>query len=190
MSDRKSTSALSLHCSGDMYAGLPMISPACVRIVPPVPPERFIFAMPKSRIFTRSPCGAAGVGHQKQVLGLQVAVNDPGSVRSRQGRPCLAGDVQGLRHRETPPVGQALLQRHPFEKLHQDVGRALGRHASVEDFDDIAMPDGAGRPRFVEKTPDQLRILRQRRVQDLDGGATFDQRILGKVHLPKTALAE
>ncbi len=146
--------------------------------------------MPKSRIFTRSPPGAACVGHQKQVLRLQIAVHDPGGVGSTQGRPCLARDFQGLRQGETATVRQAFLQGHPFEKLHQDVGRALGCHASVEDFDDVAMADSAGSPCLVEKTPDQLRILRQRGVQDLDGRAAFDERILGKVDLAKTAFAE
>ncbi len=52
------------------------------------------------------------------------------------------------------------------------------------------MTDGAGSPRFVEETPDQLRVLGQPRVQDLDGHAAFKQRVLGKVHFPKAALAE
>ena len=47
MSVRRSTSALSLHCSGDMYAGLPMMVPAWVRCAVPAD-EPFILAMPKA----------------------------------------------------------------------------------------------------------------------------------------------
>ncbi len=52
------------------------------------------------------------------------------------------------------------------------------------------MPDGTGSPCLVEKTPDQLRVLCQRGVQDLDGRTAFDERILGKVDFAKTAFAE
>jgi len=73
----------------------------------------------------------------------------------------------------------------PSRKLHQDIGRALGCHASVEDFDDVCDDGWRWQPGFVEKTPDQLGILGQRLVQDLDGGATFNERVLGKVDLPE-----
>jgi hypothetical protein len=52
------------------------------------------------------------------------------------------------------------------------------------------MTDGTGRPRFVEKTPDQFRIPRQRCVQNLDRRAALDKRVLGKVHLSEPAFAE
>ncbi len=52
------------------------------------------------------------------------------------------------------------------------------------------MTDGASSPRFVEKAPDQLRIPCQRRVQDLDGRAPLDERILGQVHLSEPAFAQ
>ena len=102
----------------------------------------------------------------------------------------MARDFQNLGQGESAPVCQAFLQRHPFEKLHEDVGRALGSHACVEDFDDVAMTDGAGSPGFVEKTPDQLYVPRQGGMQDLHGGAAFDEWVLGQVDLPKTAFAE
>ena len=134
--------------------------------------------------------GRRNIGHQKQILWLQIPVHDPCGVGRCQGRSCLARDFHGLRQGETAMVRQTFLQRHAFQKLHQDVGRALGRHPSVENFDNVAMTDGTGRPRFVEKTPDQLRILRQHLVQNLDGSATFNERVLRKVDFPETAFAE
>jgi len=168
MSERKSTSALSLHCSGDMYAWLPMISPACVRMVPPVPPGRFISRSPKSRIFTRSPPGAAASGTRNRFSGFRSRERSGGHGQ-QQGRTGLVRDLHGLRQGETPLSARRFCA-HPFEKLHSGYRARLGCHASVEDFDDVAMTDGAGSPGFVEKTPDQLGILGQRLVQDLDGG--------------------
>jgi hypothetical protein len=52
------------------------------------------------------------------------------------------------------------------------------------------MTDGTGGPRFVKKTPDQFRVPRQRRVQNLDSRAPLDKRIFGQVHLSKPAFAE
>ncbi len=52
------------------------------------------------------------------------------------------------------------------------------------------MTDGAGSPGFVEKTADQLLVLRQRCVQDLHRRAAFEQRVFGKIHFPKAALAQ
>jgi hypothetical protein len=52
------------------------------------------------------------------------------------------------------------------------------------------MTDGTGGPRFVKKTPDQFRVPRQRRVQNLDSRAPLDERVLGKIHLPEAAFAE
>jgi len=52
MSERKSTSALSCTAPGDMYAGLPMISPACVPHVPPCARHALSWRFHKSSIFT------------------------------------------------------------------------------------------------------------------------------------------
>ena len=95
-----------------------------------------------------------------------------------------------MRDPQPPFVRQALLQGDPFEKLHQDVGSTLRCHAGIENFDDVGMTDGAGRSRFVEETLDQLRVLGKRRVKNLHGRAAFEQRVFGKVDLPKAAFAQ
>jgi hypothetical protein len=52
--------------------------------------------------------------------------------------------------------------------------------------------DGGWRwqPGLVEKTPDQLCVLCQGRMQNLDSRAALDERVLGKVDITKTAFAE
>ncbi len=45
------------------------------------------------------------------------------------------------------------------------------------------MTDRTCRARFVEKASDQLRVQREHRPQDLDGGPAIDERVLDKVDL-------
>jgi len=113
-----------------------------------------------------------------------------GRLAADPGRARLARDLQHPRNAEPPFVRQAPLQGDPFEKLHENVGRALRCQAGVEDFYDVGVTDGAGGPSFIEETADQLRIPCQPGVQNLDGCAAIKQRVFGQVHLPKAALAE
>jgi hypothetical protein len=56
------------HCSGDMYAGVPMIAPAWVRAEASVVRS---LAIPKSRIFTRSPPMTSASGTRNTFSGLR-----------------------------------------------------------------------------------------------------------------------
>ena len=130
------------------------------------------------------------VGHEEQVLGLQITVHDAGSMRSCQRRTRLRCDLKDLRQGQPANVGQALLQRHALEKLHEDVGCAFGRHAGIEHLDDVGMANGTGSSCLVEESPYRFPILGQGQVQDFDGCRAFDEWILGKVDLAETARAE
>src|SRR5664279_1366509 len=101
-------------------------------------------------------------------------MDDAGCMGSGQGGTCLVGDVQELRQGKTAPICQALLEGHPFQKLHEDVGRAVGGPPSVEDIDDVGMPDSTGSACFVKKPADQLGVSRKLRVQDFDGSSPLD----------------
>ena len=45
-----------MHCSGDIYAGVPIIVPVWVRVIM-VPPRKL--AIPKSKTLTRRPSGVS-----------------------------------------------------------------------------------------------------------------------------------
>src|ERR1039457_5079975 len=117
-------------------------------------------------------------------------MDDASCVCSRQSRTCLAGDVQGMRQGKTACIGQALLEGNAFQKLHENVGCTISGSASVKHIDDVGMADTAGSACFVEEPANQLRIPCQLGVQDLDGGAAVDERILDKVDLSKAAFPE
>lgn len=65
-----STCAAPKHCSGAMYAGVPMMSPVRVRGGSALLPGPSL-AIPKSKSFTRSPSGIAGSGMSMTLLGLR-----------------------------------------------------------------------------------------------------------------------
>ena len=59
------------HCSGDMYAGVPKMTP--VRVFAPSLPAQSgrNFAIPKSSTFTRSPPGDIGSDTRNRFSGLR-----------------------------------------------------------------------------------------------------------------------
>jgi len=118
-----------------------MISPACVRMVPPVPPARFIFAIPKSSIFTRSP-PARSIGHEKQVLWLQITVHDSGGVGRYQADPAWRAISMACASKTALSVSVSAAT--PLRETPSGCRARLGCHSSVEDFNDVAMTDGTG----------------------------------------------
>ena len=70
MSVRLSTFLASRHCSGDMYMGVPSVVPVWVAPLVKVWSATSL-AMPKSRIFTRTPAGMSGSGTTKMLAGFR-----------------------------------------------------------------------------------------------------------------------
>ena len=101
-------------------------------------------------------------------------MNDASSVRRRQGRASLICDVEHLRQGQASNIRQALLQRHALQELHGNVGRTIGSPSGVEDINDVGVANSAGGARFVEKSANQLCILRESGMENLDGGATLN----------------
>ena len=84
------------------------------------------------------------IGHQEDVVGLEIAMDDALGVRGGQ----RAGDLPRDRERRRPAKPAARRpprQRLALEVLHDDVRRALGRPAEVVDLDDAR--DGGSRSR-------------------------------------------
>ena len=138
------------HCSGLMYAGVPMTRP--VRVLCDCPPSPVSLAMPKSSSLTKflSPPR----GQQVDVLGLEVAVDDALGVRRGERRAALLHHVHRLLERETgaaEPGGE----RFAVEELHDEVDDVLAvvvlHLAEVDDVDDVVVADVVDRLRFVEE---------------------------------------
>ena len=168
------------HCSGDMYAGVPKMTP--VRVFAPSLPAQSgrNFAIPKSSTFTRSPPGTSGP-HQEQILGLEIAMNDLDRVRRRHRARRLDRDVDGLADAH-PLAREPPRQRLAVQELHHDVRDFVLDHPDVDHLDDVRVMDGGGRARLIDEPQHQAGTLEVLALQHLHCDAAPQYRMLRQVH--------
>jgi hypothetical protein len=129
-------------------------------------------------------------GAEEDVLGFEVAVDDPLLVRRIQ----RVGDLRADRHRLSQwnsffPL-EAVGQRLALQVLHHEVELALRRVAEVRDVHDVLVPDLIDRLGLGDEPRDDVGILRQLRVDRLHGDLLPDDRVLRQVHHPHAPLSE
>ena len=81
---------------------------------------------------------------EQDVLRLQVAVHEPGSMRGSEGAGDLRADGSNLRRTEPPAAVESCRQRLAVDELHDDERAFLAR-ADVEDLDDVRVRTRAAR---------------------------------------------
>ncbi len=128
------------------------------------------------------------VPRDKEVLGLQVPVDDAFLVRRGQTVRDLDRIVDRLARGESSG-GDPASQRFPFQELCDDVRRAIVR-ADVVDRRDVGVVERPGRTRLVLETTESIRILRERRRQNLDRDVAPEPRVARPVDLSHAARAE
>ena len=124
----------------------------------------------------------------EEVLGLQVAVDDPLLVSRGEPSSDLQRVVHGLLLRNWPLV-ELSAQRLALQKLHDGVGRPVVR-PEIVDSQDIGMRqsrDGLGLA-FEPRQP--VGVGRHRLRQDLDGDVPIELAVPGPVHLAHPARAQ
>ena len=117
----------------------------------------------------------AAVPRHEDVLGLQVAVDDPFLVRRGEAVGDLDRLFDRLAHRQRA-AGKPGPQRLAFEQLLDDVGRAVVL-ADVVNGGDVGMVEDAGRARLLLEALQALRIAREGAGQDLDRDVAAEARI-------------
>jgi hypothetical protein len=117
-------------------------------------------------------------------------VDDAGAVGGGQRGRDLPGDHQRGRHRQPAQPRQPGRQRLAVEQLHDDVGRAVGRHPEVVDLDDARVLDRAGGAGLGEEPLHRRRIARQLGAQQLHRGLAPEHRVHRQVHRAHAAAAE
>src|SRR5207245_1503845 len=90
------------------------------------------------------------VARQQNILGLDVAVNDPLCVREPERVRHVARDVECVRERELALTQQAMPQRLPFYVRH-DVVEQSGRLPGRKDRDDVGMAELGGQVHFADE---------------------------------------
>jgi hypothetical protein len=141
------------------------------------------FAIPKSRTLISSLDGPR-IWRHEQVVGLEVAVNDPLVVGGGDRPRRLLGEVERDAHGKPADGVETHRQAVALQVLHDDVRRPVRERAVVEGFDDVRVPDGVRCARFVEEPADRVRIGGQPRVQHLHRRLAPERRMLGEVDDP------
>ena len=135
--------------------GVPNTAPVCVTCGC----DSFdIFAIPKSRILRRA--GAALVGDEKEVLRLDVAVDDADRVRGAEPTRGLDEDAQSFVDRQRRVVAKVLGEGRTAEQLHDEVHAAVGRGGEVAQRDNGGMTDARGRTRLLLEAHEDVRSRR------------------------------
>ena len=176
------------HCSGDMYAGVPKMTP--VRVFgPSLPPQSGrSFAIPKSSTLTRSPPGDIGSGTRNRFSGLRSRCTISMRVRRRNRARRLDRDVDRLADAE-PFAGQAARQRLALQELHHDVRDFVVDHPDVDHLDHVRVMDGGGGARLVHEARDQAGAFQILALEQLYRDAAAQYRVLRQVDNAHRAVA-
>ena len=116
-----------------------------------------------------------------EVLGLQIAVDDPGGVRLREGVRDLRGDRENPFGRKRPSRDE-LTQSRSLDELHRDPRNGAGL-ADLVDRDDVRVVQRRGGARLLLEAGEPVRVGRERLRQHLDRDFAAQPRIARLVHL-------
>ena len=130
---------------------------------------------------------------EQQVLGLDVAVNDPFAVRGAERRGRFLDDVQGLLDRQVPLAVEAAAQRFPGNVGHGIPGQRdpLGtrEHAGIQHGNDVGVLESPCEPDFPDESVHADRT-RQLGTQNLDRDRSIVATVPGQPHGRHAAPAE
>lgn len=128
------------------------------------------------------------------VVGFEIAVHDPTTMRGRQRVGGLVGNRDCAFLRKRAFAAHELRQRLASQKLHDEVHEALAalavKHAIIQYVDNIGVTnvvDGFG---FVEKARDHFLVACVFGVQDFQRHALADVRVLGEIDRAHSAFTD
>ena len=126
---------------------------------------------------------------EEDILGLEVAVDDPAVVGGPQRVGQLEQDLEPDRAVEAP-FPEERRERRPIQELHHDVVPGGREQREVVRGYDVLVTDEVDGSRLVVETADQLRARAHRLVQELDRDLAADDGVLAEVDRAHTAPAE
>jgi hypothetical protein len=104
-----------------MYTGVPMI--AAVWVLTLLPASLVSLGDAEVEDLGALAAGDLAVGHEEDVLGLEIAVDDASPVGGVERRRDLAQDPQRVLGRQATEALEARVEGLALEELHDDVGR-------------------------------------------------------------------
>ena len=130
------------------------------------------------------------LARQDEVLGLHVAVDDPGPVGRRERRSRLAGDLAHLRRRAPPLAGEDASEVPAAEALHDEEERAVVQLAGVEQRRHSRVREPRERVRLADEPEADPRIGVQVEADDLDRHLAREAEVLREEDGPHSSFPE
>ena len=129
----------------------------------------------------------AGLG-QEDVLGLEIAMDQPARVRGHQAARQGGGDAAGVGRGDRPSADRRS-QGLAVEQFRDQV-RATVRHPHVEHLDDVGVVERCGDPRFLQEPLDRVPIAAFRAGQRLERDVSTEPRIGRPVDVSHSATSQ
>jgi hypothetical protein len=125
---------------------------------------------------------ATAVRDEEQIVGLEIAMDDPARVGRRQRLGRLHADVDDGGGVQGATAGGPLAEGLALQQLHRHVRHPLRQQPHVEHLHHARMVDRERRARLVEEARGDRRVAHQLGPKDLDRDPAFQQRMTGLVH--------
>ena len=116
------------------------------------------------------------------VLGLEIAVNDPDRVGLHEALGDLPDDANGRLRIDEAHARHPVVERLALEQLHGDEGPPVFEATRVVHLDDVGALHTRGRARLANEALDDDGRVRQLGREHLDGDALADVDVLRLVH--------
>ena len=172
---------LTLACSGAMYPGVPMTVCSCVPVASTCPGR---LGGRRQLRETEVENLDAIAGAHKEVVGLQVAMDDALGMRGGQGVGDLDGEVE--RPVERQPAGVHARSVVPSSSSETRYGAFVPSH--IEDRHDAGVVQCGGGPGFLLEPPEPILVGRKDLRQHLQRDDLRELRIPGAINAPMPPL--
>ena len=168
-----------------MYPTLPMTAPGWVAT--PVGESSDEHQLGDAEVQDLHPA----VGRQEEVLGFEVAMDDPGGVRSCQASCHLRAEVDDELTRQRRRLLKPGAQRVALEQLHHEKRRSVigVERPDIVDGQDVRVIERASRTRFLLESQLTRPVAAERMRQHFDRDLPAQTGIERAIHLTHAALS-
>ena len=118
---------------------------------------------------------------EQHVLGLHVAVDDPGAMRRSKAREDRVHDRDRLRQGETLLLAEQFAQGDAGQVLHDEI-RHVAVLPLVEDVDDVRVGEARSGPRLLDEPALEHGVVAQVSVHHLECDAPLEAQIGRDIH--------
>jgi len=130
---------------------------------------------------------------QEDIVGLEIAVDDPLLMRFVNSRANLFENIHDPLERQTSFFDQDIAERATVEVLHHQIGQAIAAGLSktkISDVDNIWMAQASGCARFAFETFDELVVAHEVRSNQLESDKAFRAQVCGQIDGAHATLSE